>query len=122
MRNSARDCPHQYIERGSGTVKTEHFIADPLIAWLYSAARESHPYLFKLATQRHGTRGRMQITLRMTANQLCILDEGHGAFDNARTHARSRGVGFLGVFRKLQRRTAVCNGKISTIERPNFTA
>lgn len=56
MQNSARDCPHQYIERGSGTVKTEHFIADPLIAWLYSAARESHPYLFKLATQRHGTR------------------------------------------------------------------
>lgn len=56
MQNSVRDCPHQYIERGSGAVKTEHFIADPLIAWLYSQARERHPYLFKLATQRHGTR------------------------------------------------------------------
>ena len=34
---------------------TEHFVADRLIAWLYSEARESFPYLFRLATQRHGT-------------------------------------------------------------------
>lgn len=34
---------------------TEHFVADRLIAWLYSDARESFPYLFRLATQRHGT-------------------------------------------------------------------
>ena len=37
-------------------MKTEQFVADRLIAWLYSEARESFPYLFRLATQRHGTR------------------------------------------------------------------
>ncbi len=48
--------PHQYVERASGEVRTEHFVADQMIAWLYSKARESFPYLFRLATQRHGTR------------------------------------------------------------------
>ncbi len=50
-----REHPHQYVVRTSGEVKTEYFVADRLIAWLYSEARESFPYLFRLATQRHGT-------------------------------------------------------------------
>ena len=39
----------------SGEVRTEQFVADRNVAWLYSKVRENFPYLFKLATQRHGT-------------------------------------------------------------------
>lgn len=52
---NTRDFPHQYIERLSGEVKTEQLVADRNVAWLYSKVRESFPYLFRLATQRHGT-------------------------------------------------------------------
>ena len=43
---------HQYIERETARVVTEHLIADPLINHLYSRARENVPLLFKAATSR----------------------------------------------------------------------
>lgn len=39
--------PHQYIERHSGRILTETLIADRLVRWLYGAAREKAPLLFK---------------------------------------------------------------------------
>ena len=44
--------PHQYIDRETSSVATEHLIADPLINRLYSSARENAPLLFKAATSR----------------------------------------------------------------------
>jgi phosphatidylserine decarboxylase len=44
--------PHQYIDRQTRRVTTEHLIADPLINRLYSRAKESTPLLFKAATSR----------------------------------------------------------------------
>ncbi len=41
---------HQYIDRETSHVATEHLIADPLINRLYSKARENAPALFKAAT------------------------------------------------------------------------
>lgn len=54
--NTFRDFPHQYIERSTGQVRTERLAADGVVAWLYSQARESYPYIFKLATQRFATK------------------------------------------------------------------
>ena len=42
--------PHQYIDRETARVTTEHLIADPLINRLYSRAKESTPLLFRAAT------------------------------------------------------------------------
>jgi phosphatidylserine decarboxylase len=41
---------HQYIERRSGRIVTESLIADRLVRWLYGAAREKAPLLFKALT------------------------------------------------------------------------
>jgi phosphatidylserine decarboxylase len=43
---------HQYIDRDTDRVATEHLIADPLINRLYSRTRESAPPLFRAATSR----------------------------------------------------------------------
>jgi len=45
------DC-HQYIDRETGRVTSEHLIADPLIKRLYSHAKENSSLLFKAATSR----------------------------------------------------------------------
>ncbi|MBR9984796.1 MAG: phosphatidylserine decarboxylase [Desulfosarcina sp.] len=44
--------PHQYIDRQTSRVATEHLIADPLVNRLYSSARENAPLLFKAVTSR----------------------------------------------------------------------
>jgi phosphatidylserine decarboxylase len=44
--------PHQYIDRETAHVATEHLIADPLINCLYSSTRENAPLLFRAATSR----------------------------------------------------------------------
>jgi phosphatidylserine decarboxylase len=44
--------PHQYIDRRTNRVTTEHLIADPLIHQLYTSAREKAPRLFQAATSR----------------------------------------------------------------------
>jgi len=41
---------HQYIDRDSSRVVTEHLYADHWVRWLYSSARERMPGLFKAAT------------------------------------------------------------------------
>jgi phosphatidylserine decarboxylase len=41
---------HQYIDRHSGRIVTESLIADRLVRWLYGAAREKAPLLFKALT------------------------------------------------------------------------
>ncbi|RNC70398.1 MAG: phosphatidylserine decarboxylase [Desulfuromonadales bacterium] len=41
---------HQYIERESGSVRSEKLFGDRLIRLLYHGARESAPLLFKMAT------------------------------------------------------------------------
>jgi phosphatidylserine decarboxylase len=43
---------HQYIDRRTRQVTTEHLIADPVIRNLYDRARENAPLLFKAATSR----------------------------------------------------------------------
>ena len=47
------DCPHQYVDRRSGEVVTERFIADPMVVWLYSRVRDTHP---SLMSQRYSNR------------------------------------------------------------------
>lgn len=42
--------PHQYIERQTGEVRTEHLIADRLLNRVYSRARESPDLLFRSLT------------------------------------------------------------------------
>lgn len=42
--------PHQYIERATGTVRTERLIADRWVRWVYSEAREHAPTLFHALT------------------------------------------------------------------------
>jgi phosphatidylserine decarboxylase len=48
--------PHQYIHRRSGRVITEVLFADRLIHWLYGAAREKAPLLFKALTSARSSR------------------------------------------------------------------
>jgi len=43
---------HQFVRRNTGQVVTEHLLADRLLQWLYSRARESTPRLFKQLTSR----------------------------------------------------------------------
>jgi phosphatidylserine decarboxylase len=44
--------PHQYIDRDSTRVTTEHMIADPIINRLYANAREDATMLFRAATSQ----------------------------------------------------------------------
>ena len=47
--------PHQYVERSSGRIITETLVADRLIRWLYSVAREKAPVVFKALTSAHSS-------------------------------------------------------------------
>lgn len=42
--------PHQYVDRETSRVVTEPLMADRLVAWLYSRAREQAPLLYRAAT------------------------------------------------------------------------
>lgn len=44
--------PHQYIDRDSARVTTEHLIADPLINRIYANARENTALMFRAATSQ----------------------------------------------------------------------
>ncbi|MGH9800695.1 MAG: phosphatidylserine decarboxylase [Blastocatellia bacterium] len=48
MTNS-HSMPHQYIDRRTGSVKTEQLFSDSVVRWLYSSVRENAPALFRLA-------------------------------------------------------------------------
>lgn len=48
--------PHQYIQRQTGQVVTEHLPGDALLALLYTDLREHAPTLFKALTSKHLTR------------------------------------------------------------------
>lgn len=48
-------CLHQYIERSSNAIKTEHFFGDGPVRVLYSTVREHAPSLFNLLTQRRAS-------------------------------------------------------------------
>ena len=56
----------------------------------------------------------------MAADQLAVLGECHITFDNSRAHARSRGIGFSGMFRELQSGAAMSDRKIRAVKRPVF--
>ena len=43
-------CPHQYIERNSGSIVTEKLVADRTISFLYNTMREQAPTMFKVLT------------------------------------------------------------------------
>jgi len=44
---------HQYIERESGTVRTEQLYGDRFVRFLYNGVRENAPILFRLCTSAH---------------------------------------------------------------------
>ncbi|MDQ1274271.1 MAG: phosphatidylserine decarboxylase [Planctomycetota bacterium] len=46
---------HQYIERDSGKVCTEHLCADTAVKFLYSSARENAPVLFRAVVSAWGS-------------------------------------------------------------------
>lgn len=48
--NTMQRQPHQYIERASGQVKTERFIADRTVNFLYQDVREKAPLAFRALT------------------------------------------------------------------------
>ena len=52
---------------------------------------------------------RVQVALRVTANQLLVFGESHVAFNDARAHARCGFVRFFGVLWELQRRAAMAD-------------
>ena len=68
----------------------------------------------------HDIRRRVQIALRMTADQLTILREGDIAFDDPRPLDRSSFVTLQRVFRELQARTTMADRKIGHREFRNF--
>ncbi|HEY7746762.1 MAG TPA: phosphatidylserine decarboxylase, partial [Desulfuromonadales bacterium] len=41
---------HQYIERDSGSVRSERLYADRLVRFLYAPVRENAPQIFRLLT------------------------------------------------------------------------
>jgi phosphatidylserine decarboxylase len=47
---------HQYFDRTSGQLETEHLYQDRLVMFFYSRVRESMPVLFRLLTSRTSTR------------------------------------------------------------------
>ena len=59
----------------------------------------------------------MQITLRVTTNQLFILGKGHVAFNDSSAHASGGLIGLLGMFRELQRSAAMADRKIRLSQR-----
>jgi len=48
--------PHQYVERGSGTVVDEQFFGDGFIRLIYSPVRENAPMLFSMLTSARMSR------------------------------------------------------------------
>ena len=70
---------HQYIERETAHVVTEHLIADPLVNHLYSSARENAPLLFKAATSR-----RMSAILGFLNFDLPLVNRGSGDVERIR--------------------------------------
>ena len=60
--------------------------------------------------------GGVQIALGMAADQLPVFGKGDIAFEDTGTHPGSGLVGFAAVFRKLQRRSAMADGKIAHME------
>ncbi len=46
---------HQYVERETGSIRTEAIFADRIVRTLYSAARENAPVLFRALTGRHAS-------------------------------------------------------------------
>jgi len=47
--------PHQFVRRSTGQVVTERLLADRLLQWLYSRARENAPRLFNQLTSRRAS-------------------------------------------------------------------
>jgi hypothetical protein len=62
--------------------------------------------------------GRMQVALRVTADQLLVLGERHVAFEDAGAHPGARPIGLFGVLGELQRRTAMAYGEGGALKRP----
>jgi hypothetical protein len=58
----------------------------------------------------------------MAAHQLLVLGEGDVALDHARAHARRRQIGLPAMLGKLQRRAAVADREIASVERPGALA
>ena len=58
----------------------------------------------------------MKVVLGMSANQFPIPGEGDITFQNTRTHARCRNVGFTGMFGKLQGRATMADGEIRFLD------
>lgn len=48
--------PHQFLRRGTGAVIDEHLFADRIVGFLYSAARERAPSLFRALTSQRASR------------------------------------------------------------------
>lgn len=46
----SNSCPHQYIDRTSGSIVTEKLIGDRTISFLYNTMREQAPAMFKILT------------------------------------------------------------------------
>ncbi len=70
---------HQYIDRETSHVATEHLIADPLINRLYSKAREDAPALFKAATS-----SRMSAILGFLNFDIPLIGRHRGGADRIR--------------------------------------
>jgi len=68
----------------------------------------------------HDISRRVQIALRVTADQLKILREGDIAFDDSRSLDRCSFVTLQRVFRELQARTTMTDRKIGHREFRNF--
>ncbi len=45
-------CTHQYVDRQTGTVRTERLFGDQWVRLLYNPVRERSPYLFRIFTSR----------------------------------------------------------------------
>ena len=60
----------------------------------------------------------VKIALRMAADELAVLGEGHVAFDDAGAHARRRDVGFARMLGELQRGAAMADREVGPVERP----
>jgi phosphatidylserine decarboxylase len=47
--------PHQYIERDTCNLRTEHLYRDRVVCFIYSRLREDAPFLFRLLTSRRAS-------------------------------------------------------------------
>ena len=52
----AAGTPHQYIDRATGSVRTERLYRDALVNFLYAHTRENAPQLFNLLVSPHMSR------------------------------------------------------------------